>query len=111
MGDPAALARGARRGRLGVAALRSSFGLPGRPASATRGAESIGMQAKESEVEAETTRAAGRGGLAIAVAKVSFILFGFAQQVVLPRLLQEDGYGEVSLVLSVVSIVNNVVVA
>jgi stage V sporulation protein B len=69
------------------------------------------MQAKESEVEAETTRAAGRGGLAIAAAKVSFILFGAAQQVVLPRLLQEDGYGEVSLVLSVVSIVNNVVVA
>ena len=60
---------------------------------------------------AETTRTAGRGGLAIAVAKVSFILFGFAQQAILPRLLGVDGYGEVSLVLSAVSVLNNVVVA
>lgn len=60
---------------------------------------------------AETTRAAGRGGLAIAVAKVSFIFFGFAQQAILPRLLGVDGYGEVSLVLSAVSVLNNVIVA
>jgi stage V sporulation protein B len=59
----------------------------------------------------ETTRAAGRGGLAIAVAKVSFIFFGFAQQAILPRLLGVDGYGEVSLVLSAVSVLNNVIVA
>jgi len=58
-----------------------------------------------------TARAAGRGGLAIAVAKVSFILFGFAQQILLERLLGKDGYGEVSRVLVVVGIVNNVVVA
>ncbi len=62
-------------------------------------------------VAAETTRAAGRGGLAIAVAKVSFIFFGFAQQAILPRLLGVDGYGEISLVVSVVSVVNNVIVA
>ncbi len=70
--------------------------------------------AKTSSAEpasAETTRAAGRGGLAIAVAKVSFILFGFAQQAVLPRILGVDGYGEVSLVLSIVSVLNNVIVA
>ncbi len=60
---------------------------------------------------AETTRSAGRGGLAIAVAKVSFILFGFAQQAILPRLLGVDGYGEVSLILSAVSVLNNVIVA
>ena len=60
---------------------------------------------------AETTRTAGRGGLAIAVAKVSFILFGFAQQAVLPLILGVDGYGEVSLVLSIVSVLNNVIVA
>jgi stage V sporulation protein B len=60
---------------------------------------------------AETVRAAGRGGLAIATAKVSFIAFGFIQQLILPRLLGVDGYGEVSLVLSVVAVVNNVVVA
>ncbi len=60
---------------------------------------------------AETTRNAGRGGLAIAVAKVAFIVFGFAQQLVLPRLLGVDGYGAFRLVFSIVSIVNNVVVA
>ncbi len=59
----------------------------------------------------ETARAAGRGGLAIAGAKVSFILFGFAQQLILPRILGVAGYGQVSLVLGIVSIVNNVVVA
>ncbi len=56
-------------------------------------------------------RTAGRGGLAIAFAKVSFILFGFAQQLILPRLLGIDGYGEVSRVLAMVGIVNNVIVA
>ena len=61
--------------------------------------------------DAETTRNAGRGGLAIAVAKVSFIVFGFAQQLILPRLLGVDGYGAFRLVFSIVSIVNNVVVA
>jgi stage V sporulation protein B len=58
-----------------------------------------------------TARAAGRGGLAIAGAKVAFILFGFAQQLILPRLVGVDGYGQVALVLSVVSILNNVIVA
>jgi len=58
-----------------------------------------------------SARSAGRGGLAIAVAKVSFIVFGFAQQLVLPRLLGVDGYGGVSRLLAVVSIVNNVIVA
>jgi len=61
--------------------------------------------------DATRTRAAGRGGLAIAGAKVSFILFGFAQQLLLPRLLGVDGYGEVSRVLAIVGVVNNVVVA
>ena len=61
---------------------------------------------------AETTRTAGRGGLAIAVAKVSFILFGFAQQgIILPRLLGLDGYGKFALILSAVSVLNNVIVA
>ncbi|MGK3990740.1 lipopolysaccharide biosynthesis protein [Sorangium sp. So ce136] len=56
-------------------------------------------------------RSAGRGGLAIAGAKVSFIVFGFVQQLILPRLLGTDGYGEVSVVLAGVGVVNNVVVA
>ncbi|AUX40165.1 integral membrane protein [Sorangium cellulosum] len=56
-------------------------------------------------------RSAGRGGLAIAGAKVSFIVFGFVQQLLLPRLLGTDGYGAVSVVLAGVSVVNNVIVA
>lgn len=60
---------------------------------------------------AEAAKAAGRGGAAIAVAKVSFVLVGFVQQLVFPRVLDEAGYGAVSRMLAVVSIVNNVVVA
>jgi stage V sporulation protein B len=59
----------------------------------------------------EVARSAGRGGLAIAGAKVAFILFGFAQQLILTRLLRAEGYGQLRTVLSVVSIVNNTVVA
>ncbi len=66
---------------------------------------------KSAPAREETARAAGRGGLAIAGAKVSFIVFGFAQQLVLPRLLGVDGYGKISLVLALVSLVNNVIVA
>ncbi len=61
--------------------------------------------------EGETARAAGRGGLAIAGAKVAFILFGVSQQIFLPRLLHADGYGQARTVLSIVSIINNTVVA
>lgn len=56
-------------------------------------------------------REAGRGGIAIAVAKVSFVLVGFVQQLIFPRILDEAGYGAVSRMLAVVSVVNNVVVA
>ncbi|WP_437726031.1 lipopolysaccharide biosynthesis protein [Sorangium sp. So ce861] len=56
-------------------------------------------------------RSAGRGGLAIAGAKVSFIVFGFVQQLILPRLLGTDGYGAVSVVFAGVGVVNNVIVA
>ena len=70
------------------------------------------VQSSETErADGATARAAGRGGLAIAGAKVAFILFGFAQQLILPRLVGVDGYGQVALVLSVVSILNNVIVA
>jgi len=57
-----------------------------------------------------TARSAGRGGLAIAVAKVSFIIFGFAQQLILERLLGQAGYGQISRVLAIVGVLNNVVV-
>ncbi len=56
-------------------------------------------------------RAAGRGGLAIAGAKVAFMIFGLAQPLVFSRLLGADGYGRMRTVMGVVSIVNNTVVA
>ncbi|WP_437578702.1 lipopolysaccharide biosynthesis protein [Sorangium sp. So ce887] len=68
-------------------------------------------QAAPSPPSPSAARSAGRGGLAIAGAKVSFIVFGFVQQLILPRLLGTDGYGEVSIVLAGVGVVNNVIVA
>lgn len=75
------------------------------PGAATDGSSGV------TEGAETAARAAGRGGLALAAAKISFIVFGFLQQLVLPRLLSVAGYGEVALVLSAVSVVNNVVVA
>jgi stage V sporulation protein B len=62
-------------------------------------------------VSESTAKTAGRGGIAIAIAKISFVLLGFIQQLIFPRVLDEAGYGSVSRMLAVVSIVNNVVVA
>lgn len=53
------------------------------------------------------TQKAGRGGLAVAFAKIYFILLGFVQQIVLRRVLGLDGYGALSTVLSVSSISYN----
>jgi stage V sporulation protein B len=55
----------------------------------------------------DSTRSTGRGGLAVAFAKVYFILVGLAQQIVLPRVLGLDGYGALSRVLSIASITYN----
>lgn len=53
------------------------------------------------------TRSAGRGGLAVAFAKIYFILVGLVQQIVLPRLLGLDGYGALASVLSIAGITYN----
>ncbi|MBI5518193.1 MAG: lipopolysaccharide biosynthesis protein [Deltaproteobacteria bacterium] len=58
-----------------------------------------------------TAREAARGVLVITSAKVWFLLTGFAQPLVLTRLLHTDGYGLYGVVLNVLSIVNNAVVA
>ncbi len=55
----------------------------------------------------EHTRRAGRGGLAVAFAKIYFILVGLAQQIALPRLLGLDGYGALASVLSIAGITYN----
>lgn len=77
----------------------------------SRTAEVAPNEPKPAEAGASTARTAGRGGLAIAVAKISFVLFGFAQQLALPAILGTDGYGVISRILAIVGIVNNVVVA
>ena len=56
---------------------------------------------------ADVTRSAGRGGLAVAFAKVYFILVGLVQQIALPRLLGLDGYGALASVLSIAGITYN----
>lgn len=60
--------------------------------------------------DSTTAREAGRGGLAIAFAKAYFILAGFVQQILLPRVLGLDGFGALSSVLSAASITYNPVV-
>src|SRR6266542_3908455 len=57
----------------------------------------------------DAARGAGRGGLAVAAAKVWFILVGLLQQTLLPRFIGMDGYGAFSMVLAIANIPNNVV--
>ncbi len=59
----------------------------------------------------ERARAAGRGGVAVLAAKAFFIVIGLVQQTVLPSLIGLAGYGALSRVLAVASVVNNVVVS
>lgn len=61
--------------------------------------------------DADAGRRAGRGGLAVAAAKVYFILMGLVQQVALKRVLGLEGYGALSSALSASSIVYNPIVA
>jgi stage V sporulation protein B len=57
----------------------------------------------------DAARGAGRGGLFIAGAKIYFILVGFLQQTILPRLIGLDGYGAYSVVQGFSNVPNNVV--
>jgi stage V sporulation protein B len=59
------------------------------------------------EDRAELARTAGRGGLAVAFAKVYFILIGLIQQIAMPQVVGRDGYGALSRVLSMASIAYN----
>jgi stage V sporulation protein B len=62
-------------------------------------------------VASDEARGAGRGGIAVAGAKVWFILVGVVQQTVLPRIIGMEGYGAFSSVLAISNIPNNVVTA
>src|SRR3954470_11777728 len=59
----------------------------------------------------DQARTAGRGGLAVLVAKVFFILTGLVQQALLPRAIGLADYGALSRVLAVSNVFNNVVVS
>jgi stage V sporulation protein B len=66
----------------------------------------------ESQTAPKTEAAvvAGRGALFIGFAKLYFMLSGFVQQVLLPRLVGAAGFGAFSVVNNVISIVNNTMV-
>jgi stage V sporulation protein B len=53
---------------------------------------------------------AGRGALFIGAAKIFFIVSGFIQQILLPRLLGTGGYGTYGVVVAAVSVLNNATV-
>ena len=55
----------------------------------------------------DVARTAGRGGLAVAFAKIYFIVTGLAQQIALPKLVGLDGYGALGTALSFASICYN----
>jgi stage V sporulation protein B len=55
----------------------------------------------------DTTRKTGRGGLAVAGAKVYFIVLGVVQQMALKSVLGLDGWGALSRVLTIASITYN----
>ncbi len=67
-------------------------------------------EAKAQPAPATTAKAAGRGGLAVAAAKLYFIIVGLVQQIALKAVLGLDGYGALSSALSAASITYNPVV-
>jgi len=70
-------------------------------------ADEPSAQAAAQQSANDVTRAAGRGGLAVAFAKVYFIFVGLVQQIALPRLLGLDGYGALASALSIAGITYN----
>lgn len=68
------------------------------------------MTAKNPTTANEEQKQAGRGGLAVLVAKVFFILTGLVQQALLPRAIGRADYGALARVFAVSNVFNNVVV-
>ncbi len=67
--------------------------------------------ADSADSAAEEQKQAGRGGLAVLVAKVFFILTGLVQQALLPRAIGRADYGALARVFAVSNVFNNVIVA
>src|SRR5215207_8724688 len=59
----------------------------------------------------DAVRTAGRGGVAVAGAKLYFLLIGLVQQALLPQnwVLGVEGYGALTRVLAITNVANNVV--
>jgi stage V sporulation protein B len=76
------------------------------PAS-TSNTENPELEVARAAEPEDATRSAGRGGLAVAFAKIYFIVVGLVQQIALPRLLGLDGYGALASVLSIAGITYN----
>ncbi len=81
------------------------------PSETEEQAAAIAAAAPAAADGGEVARTAGRGGLAVAFAKVYFILQGLVQQIALPRVLGLDGYGAWSTVNSIASVTYNPVVS
>ncbi len=65
----------------------------------------------ESSAQGNEARRAGRGGLAIAAAKIYFIFVGLAQQIVLKHVLGLQSYGALGRVQSLASVVYNPIIS
>mgnify|MGYP001067893293 CR=1 FL=1 len=63
------------------------------------------------EARSDEGQKAGRGGLAVLVAKVFFILTGLLQQALLPKAIGRADYGALARVFAVSNVFNNVIVA
>ncbi len=63
------------------------------------------------EAAPDQVRSAGRGGLAMLVANLYFIVTGLVQQALLPRAIGLADYGGLSRVLAVSNVFNNVIVS
>src|SRR3954453_14715841 len=78
------------------------------PATSTQAGQA--GQAGQSGPASDEQKQAGRGGLAVLVAKVFFILTGLVQQALLPRAIGRADYGALARVFAVSNVFNNVVV-
>ncbi len=74
-------------------------------------AQNSGKDTTPNAEREQVVRRAGRGGIAVAIAKLYFIFVGLIQQILLPRVLGAAGYGGLSRVFSLTSIAYNSVVS
>lgn len=72
--------------------------------------EPIPSPSPEAAAAGDVASSAGRGGIAVAIAKMYFLVVGLVQQVLLTRVLGTAGYGAISTALSISAVVYNPIV-